>query len=250
MISRSDGPHSGIRYSHMRFKAGDISAWVPNDWEAEARAVLFATMRDKASPFEAMPTFNTGVLNPFFGISSHDVRTLARVNPSAAPWRCEDVTVNGTLCGLVGDRGQRVIPTLVLKCAQPMIHLAFVAWLRSLKDWTFVLEVGARRLRGEISTKGTVEFPFDVAVPDDDDSRLVANAFGSDTRRPLGLLALPTDFEFFDSLQDGIPIGSGIHVPSRCISYECGSMKRVVPLASSEAGQLVAATRERLLELA
>ena len=211
---------------HVRLGSDTVSAWVPRDWEAEARAVLFAA-RVSPKPFARLPSFNTGALNPFFGLDLPTVRAIATAENAVAPWLREDVDVNATLCGVSDSASGRAIPTLVLKLSQPMHHVALVAQIWALRQWSFRLQPAETFLNGSIESQGETVFSFKVSLPDED-SAMVGQAMVEGDLAP-GIVALPGTHSLFEMLTDGATIPRDVKVLAESIWYMFARSRRVVP---------------------
>lgn len=222
----SESKPSDPLQGHVRLGSESVSAWVPREWEAEARAVLFAA-RINPKPFVRLPSFNTGALNPFFGLDPSSVRAIATAENAVAPWLREDVDVNATLCGVFDAVSGRAIPTLVLKLSQPMHHVALVAQIWALRQWTFKLQPAETYLHGSIESREGQVFGFKVSLPNQD-SALVAQAMVEGDLAP-GILALPRTYSFFETLTDGSTIPPDVRVLDESVWYGFARSRQVIP---------------------
>lgn len=219
----------------VRMGKGDSRVVVPEDWADEARAVLFAA-RVSEQPFVRLKSFDTSTLNPLFSLPIRHVQNIAFSEDVKAPWLESDVDVQGTMVGVYSSRRQHAVPTLVLKLAKPMMHVALLAQLWAWRRrWKLHLQPHNNRLSGFIEAPGASGFGFEIDLPDED-AVLVANSMVKGALAP-GLLALPNTYEFFSAIQVGSAIPDGVNVLENSLFFGFSGLSAIEPKEISAGGE-------------
>ena len=221
--------------SVVRLGNGGSRVVVPEDWANEARAVLFAA-RVSEQPFARLGGFNAGALNPLFGLPIRHLQSIAFSEDVKAPWVEHDIEVQGAMVGVYDSLRRQPVPTLILKLAKPMAHVALLAQLWAWRRrWKLHLQTRDDRLLGVIETPEPPGFGFEIALPDED-SVLVANAMLKGGLAP-GNLALPRTYEFFSAINEGFVIPETMNVHENSVIYGFGGVSVIEPKDSSAGGE-------------
>lgn len=239
-----------INDTHVRVGSKSLGAWVPKDWESEAHALLFAARR-LPDPFGRMPSFNTGLLNPLFGMPRAALRELAATLDVKAPWFRVDCGVESALTGISYSANETgSIPTIVIKCVDPMVHVALVALLASSEGWKFNVAIHNESFEGVVTSRsGRHMFAF-VSSIDDDDSRLILNYMSNSKALPAGLLMLPIDHSFYSEIAAGQSIKEGIQLLDKTLAYGFANNSHVAKKVSGKQTSLQTVSRQAAAELA
>jgi hypothetical protein len=233
---------SSLRESHVRLGTREHGAWIPLEWESEARAVLYA-LRKEHAPFVKMPSFNNGTLNPLHALTPSDLRSLAKANPTRAPWHERDVDVTITVAGTM--MGREVVPIIFLKMNEPMVHVAAVTYLSTLTKWTFGLSLEGELFIAEFrSHKGERVWGVSTPALRDDDSMLIRRYLAA---RGEGILSLPLTTRLYDEMQPEKALTEASL--GDCQNFFFGEKKKVQSLPKAEGAKTRIVPREKLLAM-